>query len=51
MREWLLNLPCVLNDSVKIDVRGTYPVAIIGIIATTIESKNDMVNFVIMNLD
>ena len=47
---WLLNLPCVINREVIVDVRGPNPVVSFGLIAQTIREKNEVVDFVIQNV-
>ena len=39
---WLLNLPCVINREVIVDVRGPNPVVSFGLIAQTIREKNEV---------
>ena len=51
MREWLHTLPCVKENRVRIDVRGSNPVAWIGFSASIIRCKDDMYMFVALNLD
>ena len=49
-RNWLLNLPCVLRRDIIVDVRGASPVMIRGLIAETVTTKEDVINFVVMYL-
>jgi len=49
-REWLYSLPCVITGRVRIDVRGVYPVAIVGLKARTIYTRNDFYYFVAESL-
>lgn len=47
IKEWLHTLPCVEDGRVLIDVRGCHPIAIVGLAAKQIETKDDMIMFVI----
>lgn len=51
LRHWLATRPCVINGKVRVDVRGVWPVAIIGLIATTIRSQEEFVAFIAENLE
>ena len=48
---WLVDSPCVRDGRVTIDVRGAWPVAIIGMRAMEIQSREDFYNFIGSNLD
>jgi len=51
MRNWLLNLPCVVRGEVTVDVRGVHPVIIKGLRATAVETKEDAIWFIIYAVD
>ena len=51
MREWLMSLPCVVENRVRVDVRGPNPVAFIGFNHKVITCKDDFIYFVAVNLE
>lgn len=51
MRNWLLSLPCVIDGRVRVDVRGPWPVAILGYRTVQVEDHMDFLDFIIKYLD
>ena len=47
---WLITLPCVLNRDVVIDTREVLPVAIIGVNATRVSTRDEFIYFIMNNL-
>jgi len=53
VKEWLLNLHAVVDGRVLVDVRGPNPIMLKRgtLIASSVESKDDVVDFLIRYLD
>ncbi len=51
LRQWLVTLPCVRDGRVRVDVRGPWPIMLIGMRASRIESQDDAITFVLLNVD
>lgn len=49
-RTWLYSLPCVISGRVVIDVRGVWPVAIVGLKAQTIRTREEFYLFIAESL-